>query len=584
MKKFLFLVTFFMSVQLCAQQINVNNVPDEVILEFDRRFPDAIVFYWYNTGKNILVSFVNKGENAKAVFEENGKWINTFTYVNKTEIPEAAFKYYEKNYKYKGYVLSSYGFSQVAQGISAYQLNLSTTAQKGKITELYFNIDGEFIGSNCVDELNISTSKSPINGVVTYKNIEVPSIPEKIIDNIKANYRDFKIKQAASIIEGNYIGGYYIVIRRQGKTKSVELFYDKFGSLVDKIEPEQAIEGMNTSDNKPAEFNPKNYGISQTVKVKELPTLVIDYIKLNYYNYDIVYSAQLSQEGLQEVYHIKIKKQGDKKNITELYFDLYGNLLLKIEPVDKDNFLNNESQDNNVKEKNQEIQSASKTEISAKELPTPVTAFLRNNYRDAYIKKILFINNEEMKQVYFVELKRQADNPIELYFDFYGNLISNNDPVWKQKQEELALLKENMSPKLTINDIPEIVVKNFNKKYPKSTDVEWDKEDDNFLAKFTLNDQKAKASFTPNGQWIYSAMPYDKDRLSNIIKTYIDKNYGGYKIDYAMQVQRADKKNYYSVVLVRKIKGGKEYLGLKFNNSGKFLEVDDKVNPETGEQ
>lgn len=587
MKKILYLLFVLISIQINAQKINVNEVPEDVIIAFDQRFPDAFEHFWFKANDIYLVKFLNKIEIVKAVFNENGEWVRTFTYVKKTEIPDAAITYFENNYRSKGYILSKYGFAQLATGRANYQLELTTHAQKGKITELHFGMDGNFLGSEIVDEIDLSIEETIIKGVKLYKEINISEIPQKIISDIKAQYQNYQIKQSLSIVNGTYQGGYYIVIRKPGKAKSIELFYDKFSSLSDKIEPEEALDSNQLSAKKEKEFNPQNYNNSLPVKAKELPSPIIEYIKLNYSEYEINNSVQLFQTNLPEVYHIKIKKRGDKA-LIELFFDMYGDLIKKVEPVDKieedgafDNWWGTGGIDNNDGSNGDMINT--EKEISAKELPSQASIFLRNNYRDHYIQKVLFINNNKMKQTYFVEVKKQAEDPVKLYFDFTGNLISNDDPIWKEKQQE-AKAKNAASTKLSKFDIPQAVLTTFSKKNPRATETEWEKEGENYMARFIYNKLNIKTAFSEDGKWVYTATPYGTDRLSNVIKNYISKNYSGYKIEKALQLQRADKKNYYSVVLSRKIKGGREYMGLKFNNSGKFLDVDDNVNTETGEQ
>lgn len=582
MKKIIYLLLLLISTQISAQKINVNKVPENIIIDFDNRFPEAFVHFWYKANDDYIVKFTNKTEIVKSVFKETGEWISTFTYVNKSEIPEAAISYFDNHYKNKGYILSKYGFAQLSTGRSNYQLELTSSTQKGKITELHFGIDGNYLSSDIVDEIDISVIETAIKGVKSYKEINIQEIPGKISADIKTNYKNYNIKEALYITNGTYTDGYYIVVRKSGKAKSIELFYDKFATLADKIEPEEALDNTQSTEKKIIEFNPNSYTNTTSVRAKELPSPVIDYVKFNYNGYDINYSAQLFQANLPEVYHIKIKKRGDK-NVIELYFDMYGELLKKVEPIDKDDSFDNwwgsggseNQQDSNTEEEK---------DISAKELPSQASVFLRNNYRDHYIQKVKFINNNKMKQSYFVEIKKQAEAPIQLYFDFTGNLVSNSDPVWKQKQEETVLNQQAMASKLSKFDIPDIVSTNFSKKNPRATDVEWEKEDENFIARFVYNKINSKTAYSEDGKWVYTATPYGTDRLSNMIKSYISKNYSGYRLENALQVQRADRNNYYSVILSRRIKGGKEFVGLKFNNSGKFLEIDNKVNTETGEQ
>jgi len=581
MRKIFLFLSLLISIGVSGQNINVNKVPENIVIEFDKRFPDALVERWEQVSEGILVSFINKEEQIKTLFSQTGEWVYTFTEVSKNEMPENAIAYFTSNYANKGFQITKYGFSQQATGRSYYQLDLTSPTKIGKITELHFGIAGNYMSSKEVDAVNKISEETGIKGVTAFKPVKISALPEKITSLLRAEYKDFPIKQTASISAGDYQGGYYVVLRKKERSKSVELFFDKFSSIKDKIEPEEAISVEDDANVTKKEFNHTLYKWPAQIKAKELPSPIIDYIKTNYFEHNIIYSTQLSHDELPDIYHIKIKKRGEKNEI-ELYFDLYGKLLKKIEPIDVGLGNTGNGSDDYTDENVPSIKP--NTVISARELPSSANWFIKNNYKEYSIKKTMFISNDEMQNVYFVEIKKQAEPSIELYFDFTGSLISNNDELWKQKQEEAALLKATTKPKLTQNDIPEIIYKNFTKKNPKAANIEWEKVDNDYLARYTLNELQGRALYTTDGTWVMTASHYDKNRLSNVIRTYISQNYGSYKIDYSMQIQRADKKNYYSVVISRKIKGGREYTGLKFNNSGKFIDIDEDVNPENGEQ
>lgn len=131
------------------------------------------------------------------------------------------------------------------------------------------------------------------------------------------------------------------------------------------------------------------------------------------------------------------------------------------------------------------------------------------------------------------------------------------------------------SQKTLDSEVPEIVQKNFNKKYPNAENVSWDKVDNNYKADCFYKDLITYAEFTPEGEWVQTIMEVDNRELFPPIEKYLDENYPKDKIIMAEKATLATRQDYYYVQLERKEKGSKEpvIFELFFDKTGHIEQV-----------
>ena len=124
-------------------------------------------------------------------------------------------------------------------------------------------------------------------------------------------------------------------------------------------------------------------------------------------------------------------------------------------------------------------------------------------------------------------------------------------------------------------DVPEVVQKNFNKKFPRAENVSWDKVNDNFKADCFFRGKGTYAEFTPEGEWVQTVTSMDPKALYPAVEKYLNENYKKDKVILAEQSIRADKKNYYYVQVARKEKDRKEpyVYELFFDKTGNIEQV-----------
>lgn len=200
----------------------------------------------------------------------------------------------------------------------------------------------------------------------------------------------------------------------------------------------------------------------------------------------------------------------------------------------------------------------------------PIDRYLKEHYKK---DKILFIEKatkKDRKDYYYIQVSRKIKGVkepfiIELYFNKTGKIEEVIKP------DELKDVENEGNE--DIIDVPEIVLKNFNKRFPRVTELIWDIIDTNYTVDFEYRDKTTNAEFSPGGVWVLTKTEIDPKNLFSPIKRYIDQNYKSQKVQYAEKVVKSDRNNYYYVQIYKKIKGVKYITVLYFNKVGKFTKV-----------
>lgn len=123
--------------------------------------------------------------------------------------------------------------------------------------------------------------------------------------------------------------------------------------------------------------------------------------------------------------------------------------------------------------------------------------------------------------------------------------------------------------------VPEIVQKNFSRKFPGAENVSWDKVDSNFKADCFYRDRGTYAEYTPEGEWVMTITDLDLKTLYRPIENYLDENFKGDKVLFAEEADKADRQNYYYVQVEHKNKETKETYDVElfFDKTGRIEQV-----------
>jgi uncharacterized membrane protein YkoI len=80
--------------------------------------------------------------------------------------------------------------------------------------------------------------------------------------------------------------------------------------------------------------------------------------------------------------------------------------------------------------------------------------------------------------------------------------------------------------------VPENVKSAFSQKFPDATNVKWDKENaTEWEAEFKIGGKKYSANFDNMGTWMETEYEINADEIPAAVKTTLDKDFTGYKIE-----------------------------------------------------
>lgn len=94
MKKLFAIAVVFTAFNCIAQ-----DVPAIVKAEFDKSFPHTNVKKWDKEDDNYEANFSKDGKAMSAVYDANGKWLETETDIAATALPAAIVTYIKEHYK-----------------------------------------------------------------------------------------------------------------------------------------------------------------------------------------------------------------------------------------------------------------------------------------------------------------------------------------------------------------------------------------------------------------------------------------------------------------------------------------------------
>jgi hypothetical protein len=137
MKKTLIISAFvaLFCLQGFSQKIKDADVPDAVKTSFSKYFP-GLAATWEKEKGNYEAGFKKNNKSMSAVFQPDGKWVETETAIKESELPAAVLSYVKTNYK--GKPIKESAKITAADGTFTYEAEV-----EGK--DLIFDSTGKFL-------------------------------------------------------------------------------------------------------------------------------------------------------------------------------------------------------------------------------------------------------------------------------------------------------------------------------------------------------------------------------------------------------------------------------------------------------
>ncbi len=121
--------------------------------------------------------------------------------------------------------------------------------------------------------------------------------------------------------------------------------------------------------------------------------------------------------------------------------------------------------------------------------------------------------------------------------------------------------------KITNDKVPATVNKAFTAKFPAAQNVTWEMEKSKYEASFTNNGEKQSAVFNSKGNWFETEVEIKNSALPQPVSQSLAKQYPGFAVKEAAQLDTPDKGKIYEVVISK----GSERYEIKFSPSGEVL-------------
>ncbi|MDR2652094.1 MAG: hypothetical protein LBC68_07235 [Prevotellaceae bacterium] len=250
--------------------------------------------------------------------------------------------------------------------------------------------------------------------------------------------------------------------------------------------------------------------------------------------------------------------------------------------------------------------------ISEKEIPLKAYNFIKEKFPLYIAGECYYVSyaNGLPSYLVYVHLKSSKDYVRPLLFDITGVIkkidgleVRKTDDItaddYTDKKTETTAAQKTEPAQQTISKttnitagekvirISDIIMKEFNRRFPRAEKVSWTKQGTEFVAKLTNYDQQVEAVFLENGMQVYTAYPFLKHSIPQPIELYFKNDPTKYKFISGKRVVYESKyrryvvaeipseekpQDFYEVIMSYRPPKSKEteYYRFRFNQTGQF--------------
>lgn len=614
-RKHLYLLMFlFLSITAFSQKQKPDTIPAEVTNGFQKEYPEAKLKEWTFKGDQYIANAKIDGQNAQAFFSKTGAWIETVYSVNEEEMPGRINNYLKANYPSAVIVSALYKENKSNGAFYFIQVKNNKSSQQID-ADLFFDVSGNF---------QTKTEYHPLTEAISSSTKQDAERKAKV-DAEKAEYESRRaalLKMDRSIAEADLPAKVKDNFRKKFP-KATETRWDSLDNIYTAhcieneipIKSDWALNGdwvatVETLPNGPI-FRPLDLHLEQ-----------------NYPSYAIQLAQKITRRDKNDGYYLEVHpkaKKGVTPPITKLYYDKAGRFIKAEEPtvqevatekdenenvgvkVDQPDAFESKLEVEDQKE-NKADDDVTALKVSAKELPSKALTYISENYPEYKVKEAFFSDYEDLGNCYKVTIRKEgvSQKPSDLYFSDRGSLLREDNPPPKKSELEAAKkeketakaaprkvkemeLAEKEKPAreetedeervqetaedIDAADVPDIVKKNFSRRYPRAVDPVWKSTEKKFLVEFYFNEIKNILEFTPDGVIQVTRTETDPSMLFGPIKRYLEDNYKSYKVRYSEKVVRKDRNNYFYVeIFSKKRNANPPEMQLYFDKVGKLMQ------------
>ena len=539
-----FILQFFcIFSSIYAQKLKTDDVPDDIVQSFDMEYSGSKIQSWILEGTTYIANFKDEdGYVGKAYFSNDGTWIKTLFPVPFNECPLLLANYVTENYP--NYEVSVCCLQQLPKMNTHYYLEVRfpEVGSKDEPSVLTFNHKGELMKRTDPEGWQLRTDL-PAQTAPVAKERQ----PKETVNNGATS------KNAATTDNK--------MPRGARSQKNVTTTYDPWAQYAvdEKAVPELVKKTLKKKAVKPIDnhwFLVGETYISKC-KVKELPMQVyisnkgiwkkshvyiapesvnstmVKHLETYYkgYKYNFVFKEMRADKQDKVYIEIYEKKNWKKKIPTGLWFDGKTRKFIKaVDPNFEDPFSDPDLA-------SAPAPTSDRTNILST-LPDGIKAYVSSNYPPYHIRKYQMVNDDDLGEIYQVEIANAGDSYILLYFD------KSNQFLRKEMSDGKQAVKSDDDSEIRV---PESIISAFKKQYPRVEKATWEEEDyGHYSVTFLGTKGEEKCYIDPKGEIYEIVYTLDKNKVLPEIENYIKENYGRGTITDYFSVKKM-KDHYYKV-------------------------------------
>ncbi len=566
-----FLISIFTPINLFSQKIKDSDVPEIVKETLLREHPMAKTREWSMEEKSYVAIVTEDGMRGKVFIKPDGEWELSKFETPVRELPAKISDYIKNNYP--NFVISESSFAMNTVDRTFYYLEVKRTGiGAGLPSKIKFTTNGDLIHRDDPEGFTIQETASE-NEVERRERIaKNPDAREKKVKAEVKKEPDYIINESSvpAAITKTYSKRFRGALNPIWKHKEGDTTY--------------TVECTHRELKNRVMFHENGTWLETRTEMPEKTMFgaVSKFLNQHYKGYKYVYAEKIIRANKNNGYETKIIQRKHSKNKLEtfLIFDKSGRIFKTILPEETDvitekteTAIDKQFAKEFEKDKENLIDGAERmknSEISTRELPSPITNYIKGNYPDFRTKNAYFIEDEELGNAYQVRIQKDGINQpsVELFFNKEGKFLRSEDNQGKEVIAQPTISVEDTSYEIVV---PELVKTGFNEKYPKITSVTWKEENDDYEANYEDRKGKQKSLFSADGTWISTSNQINVENVPSSIQDHIKKNQGKRtEITKAWLVKKNDKKTYYKVEILDKKTNIDDVL--EFTQTGKLVE------------
>ena len=572
---------------LSAQKLKTDDVPGDVTQSFSSEYPSAKISSWELKDNMYVAQFKDDGSNGKAVFKNDGTWVETTYDIPTSEIPLSIAQYVNSNYP--NYEISVCNLREMPKTATHYYLEVRfpEVGSKDLPSVLTFDYVGNLIKRQDPEGWKLRTDE-PVRPTTSTTKPSKPAKVEVVSNEQQAKTKDdVKAENAKAEREEKAEKAQKADKGKKGKNEAAAP-HDPWAQYAIKQSEVPDVAKKMLKKKAPKATDQKWFLVAETYVCKcmerdlekdvyisksgvwkktyaymleeKVSSAITNHLATYYKGYKFSKAFTETRADKKNKLYIEFyeKKNWKKKIPTGAWFD--GKTRKFIRTVDP----NFEDPFNDPDVFTEVAPSAEDLAASIAELPEGIKSYVSSNYPSHKIRDYEMEEDKDLGQIYKVDIASTGNSYIILYFDKSGKFLRKELSSGMKTVKSYGDYDE--------VDVPEVVLNAFAAKFPRVNDAKWDEdENENFDVQFTGTKGKEMCIFSPDGRLLQDLYYLDVDKLIPAIESYIKDNYGKSEIQQYYSVKK-DGKNFYKTVILPNKEKYPVYLW--FTATGEFDHVE----------